>query len=88
VLRVFGENSGKCRHKLLAKKCVFIGKYLFVCTGAYIYYELGVITTQVARNGSWNCVTGEIKEPVWVAATAWNLNITEKGKADNMRGPR
>jgi hypothetical protein len=31
---------------------------------------------------------GEIKEPVWAAATAWNLNITEEGKADNMRGPR
>ncbi len=56
-----------------------------MCTGAYIYYELGVITTQVVREGSRNCVIGEIKEPVWAVATAWNLNRTEEEK-DGCKG--
>ncbi len=49
-----------------------------MCTGAYIYYELGVITTQVVREGSRNCVIGEIKEPVWAAAIAQNLRTEEE----------
>ena len=102
--RVFCENSGKFIRKLLAKKCIFLWKYWFVCTGAYIYYELEVIYYTSSSRRIVKLRDRRNKGIRLGPRQQHGFNITEDGKprmevkvdnqgrtevkADNLRGPR